>query len=126
MLNNRRNTKKLDDKWFYSEPGKPLRLLHIYVKGDALQIIPIWIFIFITGFISWRFMLIEIGVFLFLRGFGEMIYWLLQQFGEKKYRPFAAHKNLDNNAVYILYQLSGLRNAFLGLLLVIFVILYLY
>jgi len=118
--------KDLTDKWFYSEPGKLLRLLHIYVKGDALTLLPIWIFILITGFFSWRFMLLEIGIFWFLRGFGELIYWLLQQFGAKTYRPETKHEKLSNNAVYILYQLSGFRNAFLGLSLIAFVLIYLY
>jgi len=114
------------DKWFYSEPGKFLRHLHIYVKGDSLVILPVWIFILATGFLSWKFMLLEVGFFLFLRGLGEMIYWLLQQFGEKTYRPYTDKTNLGNNAVYILYQLSGLKNAFIGLTLAAFVLIYLY
>lgn len=114
------------DKWFYSRPNWLLRQLHIYIKGDALVIIPIWIFIVITGFFSWEFMLLEIGVFLSLRGSGEMIYWLLQQFGEKNYRPSTSHKKLGNDAVYILYQLSGFRNAFIGIVLTLFVLIYLF
>ena len=116
----------LTDKWFYSKPNLFLRQLHIYVKGDALVIIPIWIFILVTGFFSWKFMLLEIGVFLTLRGLGEMIYWLLQQFGEKEYRPSTSHKKLGNNAIYILYQLSGFRNAFIGIVLALFVLIYLF
>lgn len=120
------NRKELTDEWFYSEPGWFARLLHIYVRGDAITLLPIWLFILVTGILSWKFMLLEIGLLVFLRGFGEMIYWLLQQFGKQSYRPETEHKKLGNNAVYILYQLSGLRNAFLGLVLVFFVLLYLY
>lgn len=118
--------KNSTDEWFFSKPNILLRQLHIYVEGDSFVIIPIWVFIILTGFFSWRFMLLEIGIFLFLRGFGEMIYWLLQQFGNHKYRPSTNQKKLSNNAVYILYQLSGLRNAFLGLVLIAFILLYLY
>lgn len=116
----------LTDMWFYARPNFLLRQLHVYVKGDALEIIPIWVFILITGVFSWKFMLLEIGVFLSLRGFGEMIYWLLQQFGEKEYRPSTQQKRLGNNAVYILYQLSGFRNAFIGIVLTLFVLIYLF
>ena len=118
--------KNVNDEWFYSKPNWLLRQLHVYVKGDSFVILTIWIFILLTGVLSWKFMLIEIGLFLFLRGLGEMIYWLFQQFGDKKYRPESSQKELSNNAVYILYQLSGLRNAFIGLTIVIAVILYLY
>lgn len=117
---------ELTDKWFYSKPNFLLRQLHVYVKGDALEILPIWIFIIITGFISWKFMLLEIGVFLTLRGLGEMIYWLLQQFGDKKYRPATKQIKLGNDAIYILYQLSGFRNAFIGIVLTLFVLVYLF
>lgn len=116
----------LTDKWFYSKPNLLLRNLHVYIKGDALEILPIWIFIIITGFISWKFMLLEIGVFLTLRGLGEMIYWLLQQFGDKKYRPATKQIKLGNDAIYILYQLSGFRNAFIGIVLTLFVLVYLF
>ena len=116
----------LTDKWFYAKPNWILRQLHIYVKGDALEILPIWIFILITGLFSWQFMLLEIGIFLSLRGFGEMIYWLLQQFGNKEYRPTSPHKKLSNDAVYILYQLSGFRNAFIGIVLTLYVLIYLF
>jgi hypothetical protein len=119
-------TGDLSDKWFYSRPNFFLRQLHVYVKGDALVIIPIWIFIIITAIFSWKFMLLEVGVFMSLRGFGEMIYWLLQQFGEKKYRPSTQQKKLGNDAVYILYQLSGFRNAFIGIVLTLYVLIYLF
>lgn len=117
---------ELTDNWFFSEPGRLARFSHIYVKGDMIVLLPIWAFILVTGFFSWRFMLLEIGLFLFLRGFGEMVYWLLQQFGKQSYRPETKHKKLGNNAVYILYQLSGLRNAFIGLVIIFYVLLYLY
>lgn len=120
------NLNDITDKWFFSNPNPILKQLHVYVKGDALVILPIWIVIFITFFIDWRFMLLEIGAFLCLRGIGEMIYWLLQQFGEKKYRPETKYKNLSNNAVYILYQLFGMVNALIGIILIFFALIYCY
>lgn len=116
----------LTNKWFYTNTDQLLRIFHIYVKGDSLVLLPLWAFILITGFFSWKFMLLEIGFFLFLRGLGEMIYWLLQQFGKKTYRPETKYNELNNDAIYILYQLSGLRNAFFGLVLIALVLIYLY
>lgn len=117
---------KLTDKWFFSNINPILRLLHVYIKGDALIVVPIWIVFFITLFIDWRFMLIEIGSFFSLRGIGEMIYWLLQQFGDRQYRPDDRFKGLGNNALYILYQLSGMLTALIGISLIFFTLIYCY
>lgn len=118
--------KDLTDNWFFSKPNILLRILHIYVKGDAVVILPLCLIMIITGIFSWQFMLIEIGIFLTLRGIGEMFYWILEQFGNQTYRPETPFKGLSNNAVYILYQLSGMITAFIGGGLVIFTILYCY
>ena len=116
--------KELSDSWFFADPHPLLRILLIYVKGDAIVLIPIWIVILITGLLSWQFMLLEIGLLLTLRGIGEMVYWLLQQFGDHQYRPYSLFKNLNNNGVYILYQLSAMASAFFGLCLILFTLLY--
>lgn len=118
--------KDLTDNWFFSKPNIFLRIIHVYVKGDAVVILPLCLLIIITGIFSWQFMLIEIGIFLTLRGIGELFYWLLQQFGDQTYRPQTPFKNLSNNAVYILYQLSGMFTAFAGVSLIIFTIVYCY
>jgi hypothetical protein len=56
---------------------------------------------------------------------GEMIYWLLQQFGTRKYRPYDfGLKNIDNNGIYIMYQLLSLSGTVLGLSLITAVALY--
>lgn len=114
--------KIINNKWFFEKPHFIFSLLHIYVKGDALIVIPIFLIILITLFFSPVIALLEFGIYLALRGFGEMIYWLLHQFGDRQYRPDTIFKNLDNNAVYIFYQLTGLFNAFLGTLIVILTI----
>jgi hypothetical protein len=117
---------KLNDKWFFSNTNSLYKLLLVYIKGDALIVLPIWIVILITSFIDWRFMLIEIGALLSLRGIGEMIYWLLQQFSDRQYRPDNKFKELSNNAIYILYQLSGMLTSFVGICLIVFTIIYCY
>lgn len=118
---------KVTTKWFFSEPGKFLRLFHIYVKGDGIILIPIVLIIIAIGFISWKFMLLMVGIYLTVRGLGEMIYWLLQQFGDKSYRPGdGGYKKLDNNAIYIIYQLASMRNMVVGLGIIFYVLLYLY
>lgn len=118
--------KDITDKEFYTTPPWYLRKLGIYVKGDIIHIIPLLLVIILTGIFDWRFMLILVGLYIGFRGIGEMVYWLLQQFGDKKYRPKTKHANLTNNAVYIIYQTASLKNILFGFGIVIFVMLYLY
>src|SRR3989338_5662560 len=100
---------KITPSWFYTEVSIPFRFLQIYVSGDAIILIPFIIFILLTGIFSLKWMLVIFCLYLVFRFLGEMIYWLLQQFGDKKYRPYDfGFKSLDNNGVYILYQLSSL------------------
>jgi len=113
-------------KDFYSAVPWYLRYLGIYVKGDMLHILPLLIGIALVAIIDWRFSLILFGLYWGFRGLGEMAYWLLQQFGEKSYRPKTNQNNLSNNAIYIIYQTASLKNIVLGFGLVIGVILYLY
>ena len=70
------NLDKLNDHWFFSKVNPVFKIIQIYIKSDSLVILPLWIFIIITGLFSWKFMLIEIGIFFTLRGIGEMISWL--------------------------------------------------
>jgi hypothetical protein len=117
--------KNITPQWFYSEPGVLLRCLLIFIKGDALFILPLVVVILLTTFISLRFMLLILGSFLTLRFFGEMIYWLLQQFGEKEYRPHdLGFTNLKNNEIYILYQTFSLAFCMIGIGIVFYVLLF--
>jgi len=64
-------------------------------------------------------MFIVLGLFVAIRQLGEMIYWLLQQFGDKKYRPYDfGLQKLDNNAIYILYQTFALVGVVAGIAIV--------
>lgn len=96
---------KISNEQFYTELSPIFKALLMYVRGDLITLIPLWIAILFTYVISLRFMIIMIGVFIVVRHTGEMIYWLLQQFGKKTYRPpDMGLVKLDNNALYILYQ----------------------
>lgn len=107
--------KAIHDDWFYSHPHPVFTLLTIYVKGDALVILPVLMGIGLVGFMSLRFMIVMYGVFYMFRGLGEMIYWFLHQFGPKTYRPHDfGYKNLGNDAIYIMYQLRSFVTILVG------------
>lgn len=99
----------ISDNWFYSSPNKILRIFTVFIKGDSLIILPFALFALFMIVLSWKLGLLIILIFLSLRFVGEMIYWLLQQFSKKDYRPFDfGFKQLSNNSIYILYQLMSL------------------
>ncbi len=101
--------------WFFTEAPLPLRILLIYIRGDAIVLIPFLLLTLIITMISTKWGLVLISVYIAMRGLGEMIYWLLQQFGDRKYRPYDfGFRQLDNNAIYILYQLLSLVVLVLG------------
>lgn len=106
--------------WFFTELSFPLRFFLIFIRGDAIILVPFVLFTFAVGFFSIKWMLLLFGVYFACRFLGEMIYWLLQQFGDRKYRPHDfGLKKLDNNALYVLYQLCSLVGMVLGITLVI-------
>lgn len=116
---------RVDNKWFFSNPSPILRYLLVFVKGNLLVLLPLFTIIVLLGFVSLEFMLVLLGIYISCRGMGEMFYWTLQQFGPRTYRPddfgFA---NLDNNAIYVIYQLIGLSGMVLGLGLTVMLLFY--
>jgi len=113
------------DPLFYDRPFFLERLLTIFVKGDRLVLLPFFLLLIPVFFISPNFGLIIILVFISLRFFFETIYWLLQQFSDKTYRPYDyGLNNLSNNSIYILYQLTSIVSATLFLSLLIFFLKY--
>lgn len=109
--------------WFFTDTNKFYKILQIYVRGDAIVLLPFIVLIFIIGLFSLKWMVLLFCLFLMFRSLGEMIYWLLQQFGDKKYRPYDyGFKKLDNNAIYIIYQLTALVTLVLSSGLVIFIL----
>jgi len=114
-----------EDHNFYNSPLFIERLLTIFVNGDRLVIYPFVLLIACSYFISPNFSLILLLVFLFIRFFFETIYWLLQQFSDKSYRPYDYKlKNLSNNSIYIIYQLTSMVLATIFLSLLIFFLKY--
>jgi hypothetical protein len=114
---------KLDNNWFYDSPPKFLFMLLIYVKGDALVLLPFLVILALSGMISTKLMVLLFAVYLTVRYLGEMIYWLLQQFLGGKYRPYDyGLKSLDNNAIYILYQLTCLCWTVVGLTAILYIL----
>jgi hypothetical protein len=76
---------------------------------------PFLLLLLIIAIFNFHTALLLGAIFVSLRGLGEMVYWIHQQFGDRKYRPNDfGFTNLDNNAVYILYQLIALLMASMG------------
>ncbi|MFW5703365.1 MAG: hypothetical protein ACOCXQ_00850 [Patescibacteria group bacterium] len=116
-------TTKITNEWFYDKPNTIWRYLLVFVKGDALVIVPFFLIVLIFGFLSLEFMMVMIGLYIAVRSLGEMVFWMFQQFGPRSYRPYDfGLTKLDNNAIYIIYQLIGLIGAVLGASLVLMMI----
>lgn len=114
---------KITDDWFYSDPWFWGRLVGIYVKGDAIILLPFVGILLLTGIYSLRFMLFGFAVYFTLRALSEMIYWFFQQFGQKTYRPKDyGLKKLSNNSIYILYQLISLITAVIWIMFILFIV----
>lgn len=117
--------KEVNNKWFFASPPVWMRFLLIYILGDSIVLIPFIVLIIIIAFIHVKLGLIILGLYISIRELGEMIYWLLQQFGKREYRPSDfGFKYIDNNGIYVLYQLMSLVGTVIGLTLLIGVILY--
>jgi len=112
--------KEIKDDWFYSNPWWWSRIFLVYIKGDAIVLIPLTVAILLTAIYSIKLAILIYAVYFTLRALGEMIYWLLQQFGEKTYRPNDfGFKNLSNDAIYILYQIMALASMVIGIAIIL-------
>lgn len=99
----------ISSRWFFSEPPAFFRIGLIFVKGDMLVLLPLVIVLIALTIWSASFGLYMIGAYTAVRFSGEMVYWIHQQFGDRSYRPFDFGLcGLDNNAIYIVYQLIAL------------------
>ncbi len=111
----------MDDKNFYQSPRFWQRFLTIFVKGDSLVIYPFLLIVIITAFYNLSFSITLLLIFLSLRYFIEIIYWLFQQFNGGQYRPYDyGLKSLSNNSIYIVYQLTSTVTCSLYLTLLVF------
>ncbi len=101
--------KNIDNTWFFSRPPWWARMLTIYVKGDAIILSFFWIGLIICAFFNLKWSAVALLIFLFLRSFTEINYWLFQQFSSREYRPEDFDfPRLDNHAIYILFQILNL------------------
>lgn len=112
----------LTQEWFDSDSNWLEKITGVFIKGDRI--------------VLWPFLLLNIGVaiydykagfilfllFNFLRYIVEMIYWIVKQEGDRTYRPYDfGLTNLNNNSIYIIYQIGSLSIATLSLFLLYFV-----
>lgn len=117
-------TSEVTPKWFFSYPGFPSQLALIYIRGDAIVLLPFIAILLIIGIFSLKWMALLFALLLTFRSLGEMIYWLLQQFGPRTYRPYDfGFSKLDNHAVYVIYQLLSLVLLVTGTGLICFMLL---
>ncbi len=111
--------KSITNNWFYTEMPWWVKLFLIYVRGDLIALLPVVLGIIIVGFFSMKWMFISMGIYIAVRQAGEMVFWMLQQFSNRRYRPYDfGMKSLDNNAIYILYQTLAIVWVFVGVLIV--------
>ncbi len=124
MFKSRRN---IGNRWFFTDlPTWCKIFLFVFVKGDLLILLPVLFVILLVGFFSLKLMLILLGSYIAVRYLGEMMYWLLQQFGDRTYRPADfGLKNLDNHAIYVLYQTIAIAGTVIGIGLATYAALYL-
>jgi len=94
------------------------KIFLIYIRGDLFIILPVLILIFGISIFSVPYAIFSFGIFIAVRQAGEVVYWLLQQFGDKTYRPYDfGLTEIGNNAVYILYQTFAVTSVVFGILL---------
>lgn len=118
--------RSIDNKWFFTELPFPFKLLFFFIRGDLLVLLPLTTILLLLGLFSIKFMFLMIGVYITVRQLGEMIYWFSHQFNVRKYRPYdVGFKNLDNHAIYILYQTTSIVGVVFGVAIISFALLYL-
>jgi len=110
---------RITNQWFFSETNHFFKLLLIFVKGDLIFLLPLVVLIGLSYLLSLKTGLFLTGAYISVRSLGEIIYWISQQFSDRKYRPNDfGFKNLDNHAAYILYQTFAICGVVVGLALV--------
>lgn len=122
-----RKRKDFTDNWFFSDVSYLHKVMQIFVRGDNIIIAPCLLVLLLLFFSNKTLAIITFLVFITLRQLGEMIYWLLQQFGNTGYRPYDfGFKELSNKAIYVIYQLGSLVLASLSISLLIYFLIYLH
>lgn len=91
---------------------RPLLILGIFVWGDAVIFGPFWIITSLFSLLTkdWYLFILIVSVFWVVRGFGETIYWLNQQFSSKvevnnKPENLLWHSIFKNESIWYIYQI---------------------
>lgn len=115
----------ITNTWFFRGTPLVFTLFQMYIWGDVLVLLPFIFGIGFVGLFSQWWMLALLFLLISFRALGEMIYWLLQQFGPRSYRPYDfGCTKLDNHAIYILYQLISLTWLVVGVGVLIYLCLH--
>lgn len=82
----------------------------IFVWGDAVIIGFFWSILspVIWFFRSWYFFLLILSLFWVVRSFGEILYWMSEQFAQKHHNPpetLALYSLFKTDALWFMYQL---------------------
>ncbi len=85
-------------------------ILGAFVWGDAVIFGIFWTLVSLVTLLlnDWILFLLIVSVFWVVRGFGETIYWLDQQFSSVKRNPpenFWFHKYFHNDSVWFIHQI---------------------
>lgn len=116
---------KLSRHIFFRNLPWYFKIFTVFIYGDLIVLMPFVVLIALSYVISLKVGLILTGLYLAVRYFGEMIYWPLQQFSDRTYRPYDfGFTKLDNHAVYILYQTFAIVLSTSGAAIVLFTLLY--
>lgn len=88
----------------------PFQFLGVFVWGDSLVICFFWIFTALIFFIfnDWTGFLLSLSVFWAIRSFGEIVYWINEQFAIKHRNApekMLLHSKLGNDSVWFVYQI---------------------
>jgi len=113
--------KVITTTWFFTQTHPVLKMMGIYVNGDGLILIPLLLVIIALLLLSFRLGILVLALYFTVRGLGEMVYWLLQQFGPKTHRPYDyGLLHLSNEGVYIIYQLTSMVHVIVGVTFIIY------
>jgi hypothetical protein len=87
-----------------------LLFLGVFVWGDIFVLGPFWMLVSLVTLLlqDWYLFLLIISVFWVVRSFGEVMYWLNEQFsGKNRNLPHTLrfHKIFQSEAVWFIYQL---------------------
>ena len=119
----------IDDAWFFRGTSAFHRNTSLsFINGDLLILLPLFLAILSLGIFSVKLMLLALGSFISVRYLGEMIYWIVEQkkpAKDKTSRPYDFDlKELNNHAIYIIYQTIATAWITFGVAIVFYTLLY--